>query len=206
MSSPVILTVTEKDSIFIVLVIVCLLFCVFGIIITCTCDPININNNKKIEGYYNYCGSCEGKTIKQCMQCANCGFLSKKGYGKCVEGDSYGPYDFNPDYVNGRWIHNDQYWTNILTTDDTAIPTTHVYNNRYPYYRKLTERKYGKAEKPKLLDQAGWIKIEHDMIKPTYEFNAKIEDYKPEGRTLADSSSGVDAYSNDIRTWLPKVF
>lgn len=213
-----IITVTESKKYIVLFVIVILLFCLFWILTSSGCNTKK-NDKNNIEGYYNFCGSCEGKTVGQCMECANCGFISKKGYGQCVEGDSYGPYDFDPEFVGGRWIHNDVYWTNILTNDDTAIPTTHVYNNRYPYFRKMTERRYGNPdEQPKPLDQAGWIKIEHDMIKPTYAFNAKPDSNfvyssgympkgtKPEGRTLADSSDNVDEYSNDVRSWLRRVY
>ena len=56
------------------------------------------------------------------------------------------------------------------------------------------------------------------MIKPTYAFNAKPDSNfvyssgympkgtKPEGRTLADSSDNVDEYSNDVRSWLRRVY
>jgi hypothetical protein len=122
-----------------------------------------------VEAYYNYCGSCYGKTVGQCLQCVNCGFISKNGYGKCVEGDMYGPYDFNTEYIGARWINNDQYWTHILTSDDISIPTTYVYNYRYPYYRRWIGKspgpgKFGRRRLvfnnlPKKLNKSEWNKI-----------------------------------------------
>lgn len=128
------------NRIMICLIIVVIILCLFW------ASGMNMCKNpyspsKQVEGFYNYCTNCKWKTLGQCMKCANCGFISKNGYGKCVMGDTYGPYDFDPDYVNGRWIYNDPYWRHILVSGDTAIPTTHVYNNfRYPYYRKWSSK------------------------------------------------------------------
>lgn len=119
----------------VVIIILCLFWAASG---TNTCPG---NNNKNVEGFYNYCTDCKWKALGQCLKCANCGFISKDGYGKCVAGDTYGPYDFDPQYINGRWIYNDPYWSHILVTADSAIPTTHVYNDfRYPYFRKWSSK------------------------------------------------------------------
>ena len=154
-----IITVTESKKYIVLFVIVILLFCLFWILTSSGC------NTKKmikiiLKDIIIFCGSCEGKTVGQYMECANCGFISKQRISdnvwKVIAMDHM-ILTQNLWVVDG--IHNDVYWTNILTNDDTAIPTTHVYNNRYPYFRKMTERRYGNPdEQPKPLDQAGWDK------------------------------------------------
>ena len=52
-----------------------------------------IINKKRIPEFFNesvgqMCGTCEGKTINQCLACFNCGFcVDKFGNSKCVGGD-----------------------------------------------------------------------------------------------------------------------
>lgn len=113
------------------LIMICIIWIAFN-----NCDKQQSNKIKENERFSNYCGKCSGKTVGQCLQCANCGFSSKGGYGKCIDGDMYGPSNFDPNYVTARWTHNDSYWTHILNTNDVAIPTTSPYTNRYAYYKK----------------------------------------------------------------------
>ncbi|AYV75652.1 MAG: hypothetical protein Terrestrivirus2_160 [Terrestrivirus sp.] len=125
------------NRIMICLIVVIIIICLFWAASESSTCPSKNN----VEGFYNYCTDCKWKALGQCMKCANCGFISKNGYGKCVAGDTYGPYDFDPEYVGGRWIYNDPYWSHILVSADSAIPTTHVYNDfRYPYYRKWSSK------------------------------------------------------------------
>lgn len=136
------------------------------------------DTNDDIEGYYNFCGKCTNKAFGQCLNCANCGFISKNGYGKCVEGDMYGPYKFDPDYVNAKWIHYDDYWRHVMASDDVAIPTTYVYNYRYPYYRRWTGRRpvkwidIKKNVYPKKLDKSKWNKIGRENKNNKIKLNA----------------------------------
>jgi hypothetical protein len=116
----------------------------------------NISNTK--EYYLGNCDSCDGKTLGQCMLCLNCGFTSKNGYGKCVPGDQYGPFEYNKDYVNGRWSYGDDYWNNATITDDIAIPTTSVYSNRYPYYRRWFTKRLNGLKKIKYNNRPNYLK------------------------------------------------
>ena len=89
------------------------------------------------EGYGNYCGNCRGRTLGQCMECMNCGYLAKGNYGKCIEGDVYGPAEsnrLNPTDKGARWIYNDHFWTDVLVSDNIVHPATSSYPNRYPKY------------------------------------------------------------------------
>lgn len=57
-------------------------------------------NNNQTEHFANRNGSickcCTGKSIRQCMDCENCGYcVDKFGRAGCVEGNLYGPYDKN---------------------------------------------------------------------------------------------------------------
>ncbi len=41
-----------------------------------------------------FCYSCSGKTVNQCMNCFNCGFcVDKFGNSGCIGGDHKGPYN-----------------------------------------------------------------------------------------------------------------
>lgn len=181
---------------------------VFVFIFFCVLWITSTDSNENIEAYYNYCGSCYGKTIGQCLQCVNCGFISKDGYGKCVEGDMYGPYDFNPEYVNARWIHNDQYWSHILVSDDVAIPTTYVYNYRYPYYRRWIGRRPGKwikqrsvfNEYPKMLNKTDWNKIAFGKWDMSDKYLTKTEREKiTDAKTKVTEKENKRIPINDTR-------
>jgi len=116
------------------------------------------------EPFYSNCESCDDKPFGRCLQCVNCGFISKDGYGKCVPGDMYGPTDFDINYVNGTWHYNDDYWNNVLTSDEISVPSTYVNDKRFPYY-KIWEHKYDtKENRLKLLDQSGWKYVDDSNI------------------------------------------
>lgn len=173
----------EKTAYGLVISIVIILI-IIGIILCVTLIP----SNK--EHFYNYCETCEGKTFGQCMNCVNCGFISKNGYGECVPGDSYGATNFDPDYIGARWDHNDQYWSSVINTNEISEPTTNVYGsikNRYPYYRRWQNRNYvrNKELQNKYLD----TQLEKD-IGPHYR--RIISDRGP---TQQKNESGLPSYS-----------
>jgi len=108
------------------------LIVIFLISAYCIIQPSNEYGYQ--ENYGNVCGNCRGRTLGQCMNCMNCGFISKGGFGKCVEGDMYGPYDSNPTYEGARWIYNDPFWTNVLVSDNIVKSATSKSILRYPKY------------------------------------------------------------------------
>lgn len=56
------------------------------------------------------CLSCEGRSFGGCMNCFNCGFVSKDGQsGKCVNGNIFGASDINNRRGKYRWFHNDPF-------------------------------------------------------------------------------------------------
>ena len=128
---------------------------ILGAIFTVIIIYLYESNIAKQESYSNFCGTCNGKTVGQCMQCASCGFISRGGYGKCVPGDMYGPHEINPDYENGRWIHTDKYWSQTLLTEDENMPAHTAYNNRYPYYEVQPENK----PEDNTIDDTDWGKV-----------------------------------------------
>lgn len=83
-----------------------------------------VSGNDCTEKYGNFCNSCRGKLIGDCMKCINCGFITKNGYGKCVDGDMYGPYEDNPSYKLSRWIWNDPFWSDTMASDLNIYPAT----------------------------------------------------------------------------------
>lgn len=120
--------------ILIIIVLVCI-FCVYQIFLR------NMYPGK--ETYGNYCADCHGKTINKCMQCMNCGYLVSDNdniYGRCVEGDMYGPYHQDP--KGSRWIYNDPFWTDVLVSDSIVHPATVNYPNRYSMYNKTKKYNY----------------------------------------------------------------
>lgn len=59
------------------------------------------------ERYGDYCIGCGEKNFSYCMECANCGYCLKPRGGKCVQGDTYGPWNKNEKCL--MWYHNDPY-------------------------------------------------------------------------------------------------
>lgn len=56
------------------------------------------------------CLSCEGRSFGGCMNCFNCGFISKDGKsGKCVKGSIFGADNIKDRKDKHRWFHNDPF-------------------------------------------------------------------------------------------------
>jgi len=67
--------------------------------------------NKTVEGYNNhtgqFCYSCVGKTMNQCLGCFNCGFcVDAYGNSGCIGGDKNGPYNYERCAL---WYYTDPY-------------------------------------------------------------------------------------------------
>ena len=94
------------------------------------------NNDKQIkEEFSYYCQEkCEGRKIGQCMSCFNCGFISKNGKGKCIEGNMYGPKKNKPEYNNARWIYNEAFWNDLYISDGMIQPASELNKNNYAKY------------------------------------------------------------------------
>lgn len=72
-----------------------------------------MNSNK--EGFNDqtgqFCQTCRGKTLNQCLSCFNCGFcVDRWGNSGCIGGDHKGPYNFERCY---KWYHTDP-WAHAL--------------------------------------------------------------------------------------------
>lgn len=143
---------------------------------------------EQYETFMGNCGDCNYKSIGQCLKCLDCGFISKDGYGKCVKGDAYGPLYYDPSYVGARWITGDQYWSDVVLTDDMAMPTTNVYTNRYPYYQRF------------VTDAA----VVQNDFKPL-EYRPNIDHNYPVitdgGKTLQVHASGIPEYNKKQKVY-----
>lgn len=120
-------------------VVVLILLCVMCMIVqssanTGTNTTTGTNTSESPETFGTYCDTCEGRTIGGCSGCINCGFVARDGYGSCVEGDMYGPYEDTD--VDGLWVYNDPLWTSFYTGDGIYGSSSYLYRDIYPYYNK----------------------------------------------------------------------
>jgi hypothetical protein len=167
------------------LIIIILIIIVVVVLVLNSCTTCGFSESygqPDEEPFMGNCETCEDRPIGECLKCLNCGFISKDGFGKCVKGDAYGPLYFDPSYVGARWITGDQYWSNVVLTDDIAVPTTRVYSRRYPLYQRFsTDQKFNnplkKLKYPKNIDHH-------------YPYTVQTDG----GQTLQDHATGVPYY------------
>lgn len=66
------------------------------------------------------CLSCDKKTLNQCTQCFNCGYIVDQfGNGKCIGGDHNGPFN-NEKYA--LWYYGDP-WSRMLYNNKHYLNT-----------------------------------------------------------------------------------
>lgn len=97
-------------------------------------------------GYYKkFCPSCGWRSRNSCSKCTNCIFgVTKDGYGRCLAGDSSGPY-----FANDLLYYE-------YGDDQTFYPGSNVYpivkhRNIYPYNRWELNRSLRLPPKSKIL-------------------------------------------------------
>jgi hypothetical protein len=65
-------------------------------------------------GYYS--DQCEDKTLRDCLECANCGWCMNDNFSsQCVAGDLHGAYDKTK--TCNKWYHNDVWTRSVLAND-----------------------------------------------------------------------------------------
>lgn len=96
-------------------------------------------------GYYkNYCGNCESKDRTMCAKCLNCGVCYDNiGRGKCMPGDSNGPFFTND---CSFWEYSDPYFN---------YPYSHLFpvvrvKQSYPFYSYKFNTPYNHSQLKKL--------------------------------------------------------
>lgn len=65
----------------------------------------NFNLDTSSDESGNYCSSCTGKTISNCLLCENCGLALTDNSAVCTRGNKNGKYD--PNVKADQWIHTD---------------------------------------------------------------------------------------------------
>lgn len=109
-------------------------YLIIGIIILLIlilCQTNKSKNTINQDNFGNYCLDCKNRPFGRCVNCFNCGFISKNGKGQCIDGDQYGPTKeaskkIDPDtFHNSRYIYNDPFLTNFYVSNERMFPATY---------------------------------------------------------------------------------
>lgn len=138
------------------------------IIINIVYKKKNKNKNRNGDGdeqFYNQCHICDSKQLHECLSCSNCGFmLNQDGYGKCRDGDQYGPIFNDPDDVGSQWIYKN---ANIYINDDIVDPVKYPYKDDFPSWHnkyRTWHPYYGNKEIWKTIYNKGNTYVYRDKI------------------------------------------